>query len=163
TLAETTGYADIIGVRQKGKPWHFIDKRGNPLNAPLVDGIIKSSDGTWFADGRGAVYNGGKFYWVNDKGLAAFDIKAEFITAFQNGFATYWDGESWRYIDKNGRLVSKRHFATAGAFENGEAPVTIAGPMFFLIQSKTIDDEKSKMKYWIEENATELGKTIPKE
>jgi hypothetical protein len=160
---ETTGYADIIGVRQKGKPWHFIDKTGNELNVPPVDGVIKSSEGIWFADGRGAVYNNGKFYWVNEKGLPAFDIHADFITAFKNGFATYWNGEYWRYIDRNGRLASNRNFPTAGAFENGEANVTLAGPMFFLIQSKTIDDEKSKMIYWKEQNATELGRIFPKE
>ncbi len=160
---ETTGYNAIIGVRKSGKPWQFLDKDGKLINMPTVDALLKTREGMWFSDGRGAVYNKGKFYWINERGESVVDVKAKNISAFQNGVATFWNGECWQYIDTKGQTAFKGKFPTAEPFAGGEAEVTVAGPLHFLIKQKTIDEENRRLKSWKEDIDRELGRTIPRE
>jgi len=65
----------------------------------------------------------GKYGYINPKGHLTIPARYEEANAFGDGVASVKSGDSWVFIDKKGKIISKK-YVEAGVYEGGFALVT---------------------------------------
>ncbi|MCX7923003.1 MAG: WG repeat-containing protein [Clostridia bacterium] len=110
----------VVGV---GGLSGVIDKTGKYVVEPKYDSINQ------FSEGLATAYSNQKFSVINTQGKVIFESEG-YIDHFHDGRAAFVNGtpgEKWLYgyIDKQGKIVIKPRYKSAGNFKNGKAVVEL--------------------------------------
>jgi len=97
----------------------YIDTQGKYIIQILK---AKLSD---FSEGFAVIndQNVDRFYFINTKGVNAFDKYFEEASSFSEGYASVKQNGKYCYIDASGQIILQVDFSFAGSFHNGFAAV----------------------------------------
>jgi hypothetical protein len=140
-----SAYDKLMAVRI-GHKWFLIDGSGNPVSgAARIDGIDANAGQPWLSEGLGRVLIDGKFGFLDDQGRLAIKPSFQWASDFSEGYATVWEGGSdYHFINRSGDRIGPR-FASIKSFKNGIARVSIAGPLYDLVNTRFIGDTISSV------------------
>lgn len=136
-LATVTGLSDpATGEEATG----FINKDGTKVIEPDPMYQGKKMRLNTFRDGRAWILKNGKYGFINTKGEIVIDPIYDDVSAFSEGLAYVKKGETWAYIDRDGKV----------AFEGPKG--YSAGSCTYMVSQNTIYDFHEGLVFVEDEN-----------
>jgi hypothetical protein len=128
-----TAFDRLIAVKDKNGV-HLIDAAGKPVKTVEIENVvIDASNQRWLHEGMGIFKRGGLYGYLDATGREIIAPKYVSAYPFHAGAARVFDGSRWRFIDKQGAIVSKNGYLRADSFKGGIAAVTVPGSLFSAI------------------------------
>jgi len=126
-------------VKKDGQ-WYIINEKGETINSKAYLDVILDEKGIAFRNDRLFVSNtAGKYILVDGSGNRIGSLEFEDATLFMGGqSAAVKIGGRWKFINKDGALVSDKSYEGAKSFLNGLAAVCIDGQWGFVDEAESI-------------------------
>ncbi len=85
-----------------------------------------------FSEDRAVVGYGGKYGYIDEKGILIIPITFDLAYKFSEGIAKVKKGNKYGYINKEGKLIIDFIYDDAKDFKNGKALVRIGTNLFYI-------------------------------
>ncbi len=130
---------DRAAVKKNGK-WSIINEKGNAINSELyLDIILDGKEIAYRNDRIFVSKEEGKYILVDGSGIQVGSLVFEDADPFMSEqyAAVKIDGK-WKFINKDGKLISDKIYDGAKSFQNGLAAVCVNGMWGFVDESENM-------------------------